>query len=217
MAQSGPTPDTSPPTVIIDGDVGPDPCDFANLAMAHSLDASGDIEVLGYMSTMPEPSNIAVLDIMNRWYGHDFPLAMFPAHTDEGYQRFVVPSSEFVHQIYPASRDIAARYASWDPQTPAETPSSTALYRELLAAEPDRSITVYPHGQLYNIKALLDSGPDEHSPLSGAELVEAKVERMVMMIGAFGEPMTLKDLEFYNNAYQSDPPNAYGVTTGSMR
>lgn len=126
-------------------------------------------------------------------------------------------SSEFVHQIYPASRDIAARYASWDPQTPAETPSSTALYRELLAAEPDRSITVYPHGQLYNIKALLDSGPDEHSPLSGAELVEAKVERMVMMIGAFGEPMTLKDLEFYNNAYQSDPPNAYGVTTGSMR
>lgn len=136
LAQSGPTPDTAPPTVIIDGDVGPDPCDFANLAMAHSLHASGDIEVLGYMSTMPEPSNIAVLDIMKRWYDHDFPLAMFPAHTDDGYQRFVVPSSEFVH--HPPAKDATAVAVLMKSRMSGE---STSLRQETAKAVPGMSTT----------------------------------------------------------------------------
>ena len=213
LAQGEPT---SPPRVIFDGDLGPDPCDFANLAMAHNLHDAGEIELLGFMSTLPEASNIAVLDIMNDRHGHDIPISMFKDPSDERYNRFVVPSSEFVHQLYPASRSIASRFSTHDTLTPAQTPSSTKLYRELLAAEPDNSVTIFTQGQLFNIKALLASGPDEISPLSGAQLLEAKTKKMVMMIGAFGEPISPADLDFYRTSYLNDPPNGYGITTAAL-
>lgn len=57
-----------------------------------------------------------------------------------------MPSSEFVHQLYPASRRIASRLSTPDTLTPAQTPSSTKLYRELLAAEPDHSVTIFTQG-----------------------------------------------------------------------
>jgi hypothetical protein len=85
LAQGEPT---SPPRVIFDGDLGPDPCDFANLAMAHNLHDAGEIELLGFMSTLPEASNIAVLDIMNDRHGHDIPISMFKDPSDERYNRF---------------------------------------------------------------------------------------------------------------------------------
>lgn len=206
----------SPPRVIFDGDLGPDPCDFSNLAMAHNLHDAGEIELLGFMSTLPEASNIAVLDIMNDRYGNDIPISMFKDPSDDGYSRFVAPASEFVHQLYPASRKIASRFSTPDTLTPARTPSSTKLYRELLAAEPDNSVTIYTQGQLVNIKALLASGPDEISPLTGAELLEAKTEKMVMMIGAFGTPISPADLDFYRTSYLNDPPNGYGITTAAL-
>ncbi|TQL68395.1 inosine-uridine preferring nucleoside hydrolase [Nocardioides albertanoniae] len=204
------------PAVIFDGDVGPDPCDFSTLAMLHHLHETNEINLLGIMGTMPERSNVEVVDVFNRWYGHRIPIGTFKDRTDRGYDRFVRPASQVAHTMFPASRTIAAHYASWHPKTFAEVPDSVRLYRRLLAAQEDHSVTIMTAGQLYNIKALLNSGPDAASPLSGADLVRKKVGRFVMMIGAFGKPMTAADLAYYRAEYGNHPPNAFFPLTVSQ-
>ena len=59
------------------------------------------------------------------------------------------------------------------------------LYRKVLALQPDTSVTIVTVGFLTNISNLLQSKPDAYSPLSGAELVNAKVTNMVCMAGKF--------------------------------
>ena len=70
------------------------------------------------------------------------------------------------------------------PQTEPAAQSSEAL-EAVDAAEPDASVTILTVGFLTNLEALLDSGPDELSPLTGLELVERKVALYVLMGGRF--------------------------------
>ena len=58
----------------------------------------------------------------------------------------------------------------------AAAPSATAVLRKTLAAQPDRSVVIAQVGFSTNLARLLDSPPDEHSPLTGRELVRAKGE-----------------------------------------
>ena len=57
----------------------------------------------------------------------------------------------------------------------------------MLNAQPDTSVVVVTVGFFTNLKDLLESGPDADSPLSGKELVAAKVKRLVSMAGYFPE------------------------------
>ena len=59
------------------------------------------------------------------------------------------------------------------------------VYRRVLAAQPDNSVNIASIGMLTNLALLLQSGPDEYSPLSGADLVAAKVDRVVYMDGGY--------------------------------
>lgn len=211
-----PTSSGAAPKVIFDGDVGPDPCDFSTLAMLHNLHDTGEINLLGIMGTMPERSNVEVVDVFNQWYGHRIPISTFKDPSDKGYDRYVKPSSEVAHAMFPASRTIAARYASWNPRTFDQVPNSVGLYRKMLAGQQDHSVTIMTAGQLFNLKALLNSGPDAYSPLTGMQLVRAKVSRFVMMMGAFGKPLTAADLAYYEAEYNNNPPNTFFPLTVSQ-
>jgi hypothetical protein len=59
------------------------------------------------------------------------------------------------------------------------------LCRKLLAAQADRSVTFVTVGFLTNLRNLLDSRPDEISPLDGEALVKQKVKEWVCMGGIF--------------------------------
>lgn len=61
-----------------------------------------------------------------------------------------------------------------------------AMYRRLLAAEPDNSVVVVSVGFSGNLAALLASGGDDVSPLTGRELVARKVKYFSVMAGSFG-------------------------------
>jgi hypothetical protein len=50
-----------------------------------------------------------------------------------------------------------------------------ALYREVLAGQPDHSVTIISVGFSTNLARLLDSGSDSYSPLDGRALVAKKV------------------------------------------
>jgi inosine-uridine nucleoside N-ribohydrolase len=66
--------------------------------------------------------------------------------------------------------------AAWD---------AVRLYRKLLAATPDTSVTIVTVGFFTNMANLLRSQPDEYSALTGTELVRRKVKRLVSMAGRF--------------------------------
>ena len=65
------------------------------------------------------------------------------------------------------------------------TPDPVDLYRGILGKARDGSITIVSIGFLDNLAALLDSGSDTHSNLTGRELIAAKVRNLVVMGGDY--------------------------------
>ena len=59
------------------------------------------------------------------------------------------------------------------------------VYRRVLAAQPDHSVTIASIGMLTNLYLLFQSEGDEYSPLSGIDLVAQKVEKVVYMDGGY--------------------------------
>jgi hypothetical protein len=63
--------------------------------------------------------------------------------------------------------------------------TATAVLRKTLAAQPDHSVVIAQVGFSTNLARLLDSEPDEYSPLTGIELAQKKVKLLSLMAGAF--------------------------------
>lgn len=96
------------------------------------------------------------------------------------------------HSLADAGRCSLGEYASkiaynWphDLAYANETSEPVTLYRELLAAANDSSVTLVSVGFFDNLAALLDSPADAISPLNGTELVVAKVAELVVMGGEY--------------------------------
>jgi inosine-uridine nucleoside N-ribohydrolase len=64
-------------------------------------------------------------------------------------------------------------------------PDAVALYRRILAIQPDGSVTVVCTGMMNVLEALLESGADDASRLAGKDLVRAKVALLVQMGGSY--------------------------------
>ena len=70
------------------------------------------------------------------------------------------------------------------PSLPAPLPV-VEVYRRALATQPDGSVVVAGTGYAGNLAALLESGPDAISALTGRELVAQKVRMLVIMGGGY--------------------------------
>jgi inosine-uridine nucleoside N-ribohydrolase len=66
-------------------------------------------------------------------------------------------------------------------------PEAVSLYRKILSNQPDGSVTIVSVGFSTNIVRLLQSPPDQYSPLSGKELIAQKVKLLSTMAGSFAE------------------------------
>ena len=60
------------------------------------------------------------------------------------------------------------------------------LYRKVLSAQPDKSVTIVTIGFFSNLAHLMDSKSDEFSNLNGKELVRKKVKQLVSMAAGVG-------------------------------
>lgn len=172
------------PIIIFDTDMDTD-CDdagaFAILLEAHRL---AKIELLGAISDSVSRYAAPCCDMMARFYNVNIPVGAIYADdymdTDKNVTRFA-PYRE--HSAYCAekSMDYNRVFAEKINKTDRDYKAAAKMYRELLTAADDRSVTVLCVGMLTAIAEALATAADEISPLSGVELFRKKVNRIISM------------------------------------
>ncbi len=173
-------PENRPVKLIFDTDMGNDIDDAMALAMIHTLERRGACELLAVTSTKDHPKSAAYIDAVNTFYGRpDIPIGVVRDGVTPELGKFNGLADHYPHDL--KSGDDA--------------PNAVTLLRKTLAAQPDQSVTIAQVGFFTNLAALLESGPDEISPLSGVELAEKKVKLLVVMAGSF---QTIR----HNNRYR---------------
>ena len=162
-----------PVRVIFDTDMGPDYDDVGAIAMLHTYADMGKAEILATIASSKYSRVGPVLSVLNTYLGR----ADIPIGVPKGW---AVTDSDKQHW----SDTLVARYPH-ALKSNDEAPDAVALYRQILARQPDRSVTVLTVGFLTNLANLLNSKPDQYSKLTGRELVTAKVRNLVSMAGRF--------------------------------
>ena len=177
--------------IIFDTDMGTDVGDAGALAILHIMADRGEARVLATMSANSNRWCGPALDVINTYYGRgDIPIGCSRTGPD--------PENWYHDSIGTFPHDLTQSNEATNP---------VALYRKILADQPDDSVTIVVVGWLTNMAELLNSKPDQYSALSGKELVEAKVKTLVSMGGRW--PNSPKDEGEYN--FTMDGAAAYKV------
>jgi hypothetical protein len=169
-----------PQRIIIDTDLSLWWDDATAIGMANVLQQQGKIKILGIMSDIRNPVAAAALDAIDTAYGHSrIPIG-------------AVADSSANTAPHGYSDDLA-EHLPHVIQNSSQAQPAVDLYRRLLAAQPDHSVTVVAIGGDTNLAGLLVSGPGQGSSLRGRALVASKVKRLVIEDGLFpagGPPFT---------------------------
>ena len=159
--------------LILDTDIGPDYDDVGAMAVMHALADSGQVNILATMASNKVETIAPVLSVLNTWFGRpDIPIGVVKGKgvNLKAWQKWdSVLVADYPHRV--RSND--------------EAEDAVTLYRKILSAQPDHSVTIVTIGFFTNIANLLRSGPDVYSGLNGTQLVEKKVVQLVSMAGAF--------------------------------
>lgn len=162
-----------PVPVIFDSDMGPDYDDVGALTLLHAFADSGYVRILASVASTRYEGVAGVFNVLNTYFGRPALPVGVPegmAITDRDRQHWTDSLlANYPHAIIHNS----------------EVPDAVTLYRRMLAAQRDTSVTIITVGFLTNLSNLLQSRPDAFSALNGTELVKKKVKRLVSMAGAF--------------------------------
>ena len=175
--------------LILDTDIDTDCDDAGALAVLHHLANLGKVEILGIVCSIPEPACVACVRAINHWYKRpDLRVAMVsPAawERNPSYAEYLAHRAALDREGRLYNAQIGSEYIETHNFA---TPNAARLYRELLSAQPDHSVTICAIGTLTALAALLRSGPDDISALSGRALVAQKVRLLVSMaLGIYPE------------------------------
>jgi hypothetical protein len=150
--------------------------DAGALAVMHALADRGLADILALTYCTSAVWGVPAIQAINRWYGRpelavgSFGRAGFiDEHAELSYIRFLAEAYQ------PAGRGTD------------DAPEALALLRRTLAARAAPDVVLVGIGPLPNLAALLDSGPDDASPLAGDELIRRSVRKLVLMGGRIPE------------------------------
>ncbi len=156
-----------PARLLFDTDLESDVDDVGAVAVLHALADQGEVTILGMGLSVKHPWSAPCLDALNTYYGRpDLPIG--------------VPKGKAPDSGSKYARSIAEEFPH-DPRSAEDAPDVVALYRKLLAAQPDESVVLVSVGFLTNVARLLESPGDETSPSTGVALVRQKVRSWVCM------------------------------------
>lgn len=161
--------------VIFDTDMGPDYDDVGAITLLHAFADQGKIEILATMASTKYEGVAGVLNVLNTYFQRpDLPIGVPKSKAIEKRDRQHWTDTLLANYPHRIRKNI-------------EAPDAVTLYRKILSSQPDESVTLITVGFFTNIANLLQTDPDEFSPLSGVELVKKKVAKMVSMAGYFPE------------------------------
>ena len=170
-----PTKAAAPVKIIFDTDMIGDYDDVGAMAVLHALADRGECEILATVSSTHSNASAGTVELLNAWYGRpDIPVG---AVKGEG-----VGGGSEKHRSHVKYERLLAKYPKlWRHRNANDAPDATGVYRRALAAQPDGSVTICTVGFLTNLRRLLQSKPDRHSPLDGRALVARKVKAWYAM------------------------------------
>lgn len=178
--------------IIFDSDMGPDYDDTGAITILHALADKGEAKILATMASTKYEGVAGVLNVFNTY----FKRPGIPVGVPKGYALELRDWQHWTDTLlakYP--HKIKTNSDAWD---------AVKLYRKILSAQPDHSVTIVTVGFLTNLSNLLNTGADEYSSLTGKELIKRKVKLLVCMAGKFpsgSEFNVMKDAKASQNVY----------------
>jgi len=167
-----------PVKLIFDTDMGNDIDDALALGVIHALQSRGECELLAVTLSKDNAFSAPFVDVVNTFYGRGhIPIGVVrngKTPEDGKFTRAVVEAKDNGQDRYPRRL-----------RSGADAPEAVELLRRVLASQPDQSVVIVVVGFSTNLARLLDSQPDAHSPLPGAELVACKCRLLSSMAGDF--------------------------------
>jgi hypothetical protein len=161
--------------VIFDTDMTTDCDDAGALAMLHVLERRGEARILATVVNNKGEHSAGATAAINAFYGRpELPVGAYQGNA--------------------VGREAADFFKEIALDTPAYGHTATTrdqvrgavdVYRQVLAQVGRHEVVIVSVGHLNNLHELLESGPDQYTPLSGVELVAEKVEHLVVMGGHF--------------------------------
>ena len=170
--------------VIFDTDMDTDCDDAGALAVLHALMDLGEANIIGVICDVPLKASADCVVAINRYYGRkNIPVGLLydeDYEKGEKYQQYRETRLNvstfrnfYIEEIARQFKtDKLSRDNYWNP---------VSLYRHLLSQSEDNSVVIIAVGFLTVLSDLLDSDPDELSPLPGDRLVKKKVKKVVTM------------------------------------
>jgi inosine-uridine nucleoside N-ribohydrolase len=159
--------------IIFDTDMGPDYDDVGAIALLHAFADSGKAEILATMASNRYEGVAAVLNVFNTYFGRpDIPIGVPGGNAPDLRDKQHWTDSLLANYPHTIKANTDASYA-------------VTLYRKVLAKAQDHSVVIVTVGFQTNLADLLETNPDDHSPLDGLELVKKKVKLLVCMAGSF--------------------------------
>ena len=145
-----------PARIIFDTDLGNDIDDALALGMLHSLQSRGESVLLATTSTKDHPKSAILLDAINTFYDRpDIPIGAVSLGETQDEGRFL--------QIVDRKDDTGFHF----PRDLEKAADAVDLLRATLAGEEDGAVVLVQVGFFTNLRRLLESGPDDNSPLDG--------------------------------------------------
>lgn len=168
--------------IIFDCDMGSSTDDLFALMMLYRYMDMKRCRLLGVVVDRMGAANADAVDVMNNFYGYpQIPVGLERAGIKD--PKVFIP----YHNVAYARDEDAHPLFKQSYKAPGEYPEAYKLYRKLLSEQPDHSVTIAAVGFVTSLARLLQSVPDEYSPLDGVELVRAKVKDIYCMGGVFGD------------------------------
>jgi len=193
-------------SLIFETDMGNDTDDALALDMLYKYTDMELINFLGVSTNKDSPYSIEFLDLMNTWYGYPkLPMGKITKGVDCENDAINFAKETCLYEEKGVS-PFARTYKDYG-----NIPESPQFYRALLAKQPNQSVVIVSVGFSTNLSRLLDTPPDQFSPLTGKELVAQKVKLLSMMAGhtqmesGFKEYNVVKDIPAAQKVFNKWP------------
>ncbi|MFO0953347.1 MAG: nucleoside hydrolase [Isosphaeraceae bacterium] len=177
-----------PIRIVFDTDICGDCDDVLALGMIHALESRGVCKLVAVTVSADHPKAAPFVDAVNTFYGRgEVPVGVVGGGgvTEQGKYLVLADQADQGRLRYPRTHN-------------GPYPPAVAVLRKALAAQPDGSVVVAQVGFSTNLARLLESPPDEVSPLLGVDLVKKKVKLLSLMAGSFRPIDGKADYREYN-------------------